>query len=88
MKRLLGCYDPSWNDYKMNPNPSFIFNKLTKQLSKSQNKFQKKKEIVNNSIRICIECGNKAVLIDKNKLYCNNCNFQFKIKEDKNGCNM
>jgi len=72
----------------MNPNSFFIFNNLIKQLSKPQNKFQKKKKFANNSIGICIECGNKDVLIDGNKFYRNSCNLQFKIHGDKNDCNV
>lgn len=51
---------------------------------KSENEFEIKKKVVNDAIRICIECGSLAVLIDGNKLYCNNCNSQFKIQEKKN----
>ena len=67
---------------------SNIFEKHSKLSSKSQDEFKKKKKIVNDSIRICIECGSKVVLIDRNKLYCNNCSSQFKIKENNYGCIM
>jgi len=87
MKKLLGCYDPSWNDYKMNlSTPSNIFKNFSKRSSKYLNNSNAK--IINNSIRICIECGSYTVLINKNNLYCNNCNAQFKIREEKNGCLM
>jgi len=65
-----------------------IFKKYSKYALKYQNGFEIKKKIVNDSIRICIECGSKVVLIDKNKLHCNDCNSQFKIREDKHGCIM
>ena len=85
MKKLHGCYDQSWNDFEMNLNiPSNIFIMFSKQLSK----FQTKKKSIDNLTQICIECGNKIVLINENEFYCKNCYLQFKIKEEKNGCFM
>ncbi|MGI9566278.1 MAG: hypothetical protein ACR2LL_04605 [Nitrosopumilus sp.] len=45
--------------------------------------FERRKEIVNRAVKICIECGSVAVLIDNYGIYCNNCNSRFKIKEEK-----
>ena len=46
-------------------------------------KFETKKWIVNNAIRICVECGSLSVLIDNHNIFCKDCNSQFKIKEKK-----
>ena len=51
-------------------------------LFESKEKFETKKEIVNSAIRICIECGSLAVLIDNHLVFCNDCNSKFKIKDD------
>ena len=50
----------------------------------AQNQLEKRKEIVNRAIKICIECGNLAVRIDNYGIYCNNCNSRFKIQKEKN----
>jgi len=50
--------------------------------SESQNKFEEKKKIVNDSIRICIECGNISVKIENFGIYCKQCGNRFKIKKD------
>ena len=48
----------------------------------SSREFETKREIVNRAIRICIECGNRAVLIDNYGIFCKDCNSQFKIEEE------
>ena len=50
----------------------------------AQNQLEKRKEIVNKAIKICVECGNLAVRIDNYGIYCNNCNSRFKIQKEKN----
>ena len=45
--------------------------------------FEKKKKIVNDAIRICINCGNISVLIDNYGIYCKDCNSKFLRKSDK-----
>lgn len=45
--------------------------------------FKKKKKIVNDAIRICINCGNISVLIDNYGIYCKDCNSKFLRKSDK-----
>ena len=51
-------------------------------MSFNSKEFEMKKEIVNNAIRICIECGNRSVVIDNYGIYCKDCNSKFRI-EDK-----
>ncbi|MGH1567268.1 MAG: hypothetical protein ACRBB5_07630 [Nitrosopumilus sp.] len=51
-------------------------------LFESKEKFETKKEITNSAIRICIECGSLAVLIDNHLIFCNDCNSKFEIKDD------
>jgi hypothetical protein len=60
----------------------FIFRRFSKQLSKSQNEFETKKKIVNDSIRICIECGSVSVKIENFGIYCKECGKRFKIEKD------
>lgn len=52
-------------------------------MSINSKEFEMKKEIVNNAIRICIECGSRTVVIDNFGMYCKDCNSKFRI-EDKN----
>ena len=52
--------------------------------NQAQQQFEKRKEVVNKAVKICVECGNLAVLIDNYGIYCNSCNSQFKIEEEKN----
>ena len=51
-------------------------------LFESKEKFETKKEIVNNAIRICIECGSLAVLIDNHHIFCKDYDSKFEIKDD------
>ena len=49
----------------------------------AEEQFRRKKEVVNKAVKICIECGSLAVLIDNYGIYCNNCNSRFKVREEK-----
>lgn len=40
-----------------------------------------RKEIVNNSVRICVECGSTAVLITSFEMHCKDCSSQFRVKK-------
>ena len=44
--------------------------------------FETRKYTVNNTIRICIECGNTHVKIIDLKIHCHNCNSTFQIEEN------
>ena len=48
-----------------------------------KNNFENIKDIVNDAVKICIECGGMNVNIDFDKIICNDCNSQFVI-EGKN----
>ena len=37
---------------------------------------------VNRSVKICVECGNTAVLIDSFEMRCKDCNSWFRVKKD------
>ncbi len=84
MKRLHGCYDPFWkNRNEVYFFKFFIFLEVFDlMLFESKEKFETKKEITNSAIRICIECGSLAVLIDNHLIFCNDCNSKFEIKDD------
>ena len=45
--------------------------------------FEMKKEIVNNAVRICLECGSLAVKIDNYGIFCKDCNSQFPIEHQE-----
>ena len=45
-------------------------------------KFETKKDIVNNAIRICVECGSLAVLIDNRNIFCKDCDSKFEIEDE------
>lgn len=51
-------------------------------LFESKEKFETKKEIVNSAIRICIECGSLAVLIDNYHIFCKDCNSKFQMEAE------
>ena len=55
-----------------------VFNLMSFRCEKE---FDTRNEIVNNAIRICVECGNMDVLIDEQNIFCKHCNSQFKIME-------
>lgn len=44
--------------------------------------FEKRKEVINKAVKICIECGSLAILIDNYGVFCKECNSKFRIKED------
>ena len=48
--------------------------------SELKNKFENTKDIVNDAVKICVECGSVNVGIDFNKIICNDCNSQFTIE--------
>ncbi len=50
--------------------------------SKLENKSEHPQNIVNNAVKICIECGSVTVAIVLNKIICNECDSQFEM-EDK-----
>ncbi len=54
-------------------------------MSFESKEFETKKQAVNNAIKICIECGSRAVQIDNYGIYCKDCNSTFRIKEKDNG---
>lgn len=85
MKRQPGCYDPLGSDgdelchFKF-----FIFLEAYNLMSfEYEEKFDTKKGIVSNGIRICVECGTLAILIDNHNIFCKECNLQFKVKEKR-----
>ena len=51
--------------------------------SELKNKFEDTENVVNDAVKICIECGSMDVGIDFNKITCNDCKSQFVI-EGKN----
>jgi hypothetical protein len=50
----------------------------------SQNQFKSKRVIVNQAIRICVNCGNIAVKIENHEIFCKDCESFFDLeKEDE-----
>ena len=48
----------------------------------SQNKLKSNKKIVNQSIRICINCGNVAVKIQNHSIFCKDCGSFFDMERE------
>ena len=48
----------------------------------TEQQFEKKKEIVNRAVKICIDCGSLAIQIDNYGIYCKECNSRFKVKSE------
>lgn len=41
------------------------------------------KETVNHAIRICVNCGNTAVLIQNRGIFCKECGVSFEVEDKK-----
>ena len=48
------------------------------------NSFEEKKQTVNRSIKICVNCGNNSVQIENYGIFCKDCGIFFNMKEGKN----
>ncbi len=48
----------------------------------SKQQFEKRKEIVNKAVKICIDCGSLAIKIDNYGIYCKECNSRFKVQNE------
>ena len=49
-----------------------------------QTDFEEKKQTINKSIKICVNCGNISVRIENYGIFCKECGTFFNIGEDKN----
>lgn len=45
--------------------------------------FEEKKQTVNKSIRICVDCGSISVQIENYGIFCKDCGKFFEVKEKK-----
>ena len=48
------------------------------------NSFEEKKQTVNKSIRICVNCGSLSVQIENYGIFCKECGTFFDVNEAKN----
>ena len=48
------------------------------------NSFEEKKQTVNKSIKICVNCGNISVQIENYGIFCKECGTFFNISEGEN----
>ena len=48
------------------------------------NSFEEKKQTVNRSIKICVDCGSISVQIENYGIFCKECGTFFEVSEGKN----
>ena len=46
------------------------------------NQFESNKKIVNNAIRICVNCGNIAIKIQNQGIFCKDCGSFFDVEKN------